>query len=269
MKKLSLLLVMIFVFGLIATVFATEVTIGDGSEMARKPVDMFWRNSLFQTLYFPDELGFASGTISGVKFYNNFTTNLPSMPTKIWLGETTQSSLSAYIPSTQLSLVFDGTVNYPSGANTIDITFTTPYNYAGGNLVLFVNRPMDTQYYSSTDNFLCQTIGSNRSLNHQSDSVTYDPAAPPASPTISGQFPKTTFVYTGQAIANDLGALSITGNTTPSAQSVSQYSISIKNNGSTTQNTYTVKLMKEGNVEIASVAGPTIAPQEILVINIP
>ena len=84
MKKLSLLLVMIFVFGLIANVFAEEVTIGDGNEEARKPVDMYWKNSLFQTLYFPDELGFVSGTISGVKFYNNFTSDLANKPVKIF-----------------------------------------------------------------------------------------------------------------------------------------------------------------------------------------
>ena len=269
MKKLSLLLVMIFAFGLIANVFATEVTIGDGSEQARKPVDMYWKNSLFQTLYFPDELGFVSGTISGVKFYNNFTTNLPAKPIKIWLGETAQTSLSAYIPSTQLTLVFDGTVDFPAGQNTININFTTPYMYTGTNLVMFVNRPMDSEYFSSSDNFLCQTVGSNRSLNHQSDSTTYDPANPPASPTISGQFPKTTFVYSGTAITNDLGALSISGNTTPSAQAASPYVITIKNNGTSPQSTYTVKLMKEGNVEIASVAGPTIAPQEVLTVTIP
>lgn len=269
MKKLSLLLVMIFVFGLIANVFADEVTIGDGNETARVPVDMFWKNSLFQTLYFPDELGFASGTISGVKFYNNFTTNLPAKPVKIWLGETTQASLSAYIPSTQLTLVYDGTVDFPTGTNTIDITFQTPYTYTGGNLVLYVNRPMDSDYFSSSDYFQCQTIGSNRALMLKSDSTTYDPANPPASPSISGQFPKTTFVYTGELIAHDLGALSISGNTTPSAQSASPYTISIKNNGSSTESTYTVKLMQEGNVELASVAGPSIAPQEILTVSIP
>lgn len=195
----KIVLFFLFLFVMLLGVFATEVTIGDGNEEARKPVDMFWKNSLFQTLYFPDELGFVSGTISGVKFYNNFTSDLANKPVKIWLGETTQTSLSAYIPSTELNLVFDGMVNFPAGQNTIDISFTTPYSYTGTNLVMFVNRPMDADYFSSSDNFLCQTIGADRSLNSQSDSTTYDPAAPPAGPTISGQFPKTTFVYTGQA----------------------------------------------------------------------
>ncbi len=63
----------------------------------------------------------------------------------------------------------------------------------GENLVLMANRPMDTVYYSSTDYFLCQTVGSTRSLNIYSDSTTYDPANPPTGTTTTGQFPKTTF----------------------------------------------------------------------------
>jgi len=269
MKRLSLLLVMIFMLGLVTSLLnATEVTIGAGDQTARVPVDMYWKNSLFECLYYPDELGFASGTISGIKFYNNFTTDLPNKPVKIWLGETTQTSLSTYIPSTQLTLVFDGTVNFPTGQNTISITFNTPYMYNGQNLVMMVNRPMDTEYFSSSDYFLAQTIGSNRALNNQSDSTTYDPAAPPATPTVSGQFPKTTFVYTGQAITNDLGCLSISGNTTPSAQSPTTYVVTIKNNGTNPQTNYTVKLYKEGDIEVASAAGVAIQPQATMPFNL-
>jgi hypothetical protein len=267
MKRLSLLLVMIFIFGMIANVLnAEEVTIGAGDQQARVPMDFYWKNSLFETLYYPAELGFVSGTISAVKFYNNFVTANPNGATKIWLGETTQADLAnGWIPSTQLTLVFDGNVTYPSGANTINIQLSTPYMYNGQNLVMLVNRPMDTVYYSSSDNFYCQTVGTNRARKIYSDSTTYDPANPPATgATVSGQFPKTTFVYTGQAIVNDLGALSISGNLTPSVGAPSPYVINIKNNGSATQSTYTVKLMKEGNVEIGSVPGTTIAPQQTL-----
>ncbi len=263
MKRLSLLLVMIFILGMVVSALnASEVTIGAGDQQARKPVDMYWKNSLFQGLYFQNELMIVSGSITGVSFYNNFVTDLPNMPTKIWLGTTTQTSLATYIPSTQLTQVFDGTVNYPMGQNTITINFTTPFQYSGGTLVMMVNRPMDTDYYDSTDNFYCQTIGTNRALSNQSDSETYDPAAPPATPTISGQFPKTTFYYTGQGIANDMACLSVTGNSTPSAGSASPYIVTVKNNGTNTQATYTVKLMKEGNVEIASQPGVSLTQNQ-------
>lgn len=172
------------------------ITIGEGSQLARLPVDMFSRNSLYETIYQSSELDTAC-VISGVTFYNNFVTNLTAKPTKIWLGMTTQADLSAgWIPSTQLIQVFDGTVDYPSGQNTIHIDFTIPFAYTGNNLVMLVNRPMDTTANNTNDRFLCQTVGSARSRNIVSTTVTFDPANPPATgSTLSGQFPRTSFSY--------------------------------------------------------------------------
>jgi hypothetical protein len=262
---------MIFILGMVASALnAEEVTIGAGDQQARVPMDFYWKNSLFECLYYPDELGFVSGTINALQFYNNFATNSPNGATKIWLGSTQQADLSAgWIPSTQLTLVYDGTVNYPGGANTINIPLTTPYMHTAGNLVMMVLRPMDGQWYSSSDNFQAQTIGTTRARKVQSDSTTYDPANPPATSTLSGQFPKTTIFYTGQAITNDLGCLSITGNLTPSVGGATPYTITIKNNGSATQTNYQVKLMKEGDVEIGSVNGTSIASMATMSYEIP
>ncbi len=172
------------------------MTIGAGDQSARMPVDMWWRNSLFETLYYPAEIGMV-GNITALSFYNDFQSNLPNLPTKVWLGTTQSADLSAgWIPSTQLTLVFDGTVTYPSGQNTVIIPLQTVYTYTGGNLVLMVNRPMDTQYYNSSDNFFCQTLGAVRTRNIYSDSTLFDPAAPPPTATLSGQFPKTSIHLT-------------------------------------------------------------------------
>ncbi len=272
MKRILVICAMICLFGLaISLLNATEVSIGAGDQQARIPVDMYWKNSLFECLYFQDELGFVSGAISEVKFYNNFVTDLPNMPTRIWLGTTNQTSLTAggWIPSGQLTQVFDGVVNYPAGANTISITFSTPFLYPGGTLVMMVNRPMDTQYYSSNDRFLAQTVGSNRALSISSDTTNFDPSAPPVAGTPSGQFPKTTFVFSGQQISNDLAALSMDGNHTPSVQVQSTYTVTIRNNGAAPQANYTVKLMREGDIEISSVAGTLIQPQANATFSLP
>lgn len=188
------------------------VTIGDGSQTARLPMDFYWKNSLFETVYQQSELNFI-GMITGVSFYNNFTTNLPAKPTKIWLGTTTQTDLSAgWIPSTDMTLVYDGTVDYPSGPNTITIPFIEPFLYLEGNLVMMVNRPMDTQYFSSTDNFYTQTVGTNRSRNVQSDGTLYDPALPPTTSTLSGQFPKTSFMVIPGGVGHLTGYVYGAGN---------------------------------------------------------
>ncbi len=245
------------------------VTIADGTETMRIPMDFYWKNSLSETIYMSDELGFVSGTITSLAFYNNFWNSPANGATKIWLGSTNVQDLSGGgIPSTQLTLVFDGNINYPSGENTITIPLQTPYMHTPGNLVMMVQRPMDTQYYSSSDYFYGLTIGTNRTLKVQSDSTPYDPAAPPAGTTPVGQVPKTTIFYTGQQIVNDLACLTITGSATPSVNSPTTYAITVKNNGTATQTDYTVKLMKEGGVLITSVPGTSIASLQTATFNL-
>ena len=268
MKRLSLLLVVMFMLGLMVPSFAETVTIGTGDQTARYPMDFFWKTSLYQTLYYPDELGFTSGTITALEFYNNFPEGLTGKPTKIWLGTTSQSDLSTgYIPANQLTLVFDGNVDYPAGENAISITLQTSYTHTPGNLVLLVQRPMDDAYFSSSSYFKCQTIGTDRARYHRADSGEVDPNSPPGG-TATGQFPMIKITYTPVTIVNDLGAISISGNTTPTAGTSYNYTIGVKNNGTATQSTYQVKLMS-GTTELASVAGPTLASLETAEVIIP
>jgi hypothetical protein len=181
------------------------VTIGDGNELGNIPVNMYWKNSLFETIYQANEINMG-GIINGVSFYNNFVTNLPQEPTKIWLGMTQLNDLSAgWIPSTSLVQVFDGNVDYPEGSNVITIPFSIPFAFGGGNLVMMVNRPMDTVYYSSADQFSCQTVGTNRTRHIYNDFTLYDPANPPLEATLTGQFPKTSLYFANPSIPATFG----------------------------------------------------------------
>lgn len=167
------------------------ITIGSGDTNARMPFDFFYKNSVYETLYYPNEIGMY-GNITALALYNQFTTTtLTATPIKIWMGSTTQADLSTgWIPSGSLTLVYDGNIALPAGENTITIPLQTPFTYSGGNLVVMYNRPMDAVYYSSSDYFKCQTVGNNRARNIYSDSTVYDPAAPTGG-TATGQFPKT------------------------------------------------------------------------------
>jgi len=89
------------------------------------------------------------GNITAVTFYNNFVTNLTDKPVKLWLGTTDLADLSAGWILNDLTLVYDGTLNFPNGENAIVVPLQTPYLYTGCNLVLYANRPMDTQYFNS------------------------------------------------------------------------------------------------------------------------
>jgi hypothetical protein len=187
-------------------------TIGDGSQTARIPMDFYWKNSLYETLYYPAEMNNLMGQITGLRFWNSFDTNLPAQPTKVWIGTTTQADLSAgWIPSTQLTQVFDGNVDYPSGENLINITFSQPYLYLNGqNLVVMVNRPMDTTYYSSGTLFLTQTGTQQRALNLYSDGTNFDPANPPNA-SASAMFPKTGIIYIPGGVGHIEGTVTGSG----------------------------------------------------------
>ena len=191
----------------------SDITIGDGSGTARVPADFYWRSSLFETIYTADEMGNFIGAIEGVKFYNQFTSNITATPLKIWLGTTAQTSLDdGWIPSTGLTQVFNGVMDFPAGQNVITIDFPQPYMHlAAGNLVMLVSRPLDTDYYSSSDYFKTQTIGTNRSREMHSDTVEYDPAAPTGG-TVNGIFPKTTFMVVSSGIGQITGTVHGPGN---------------------------------------------------------
>lgn len=173
-----------------------SVTIGDGSQNLRVPIDFFYKCSLHEALYSPDEIG-AFGNINTLMLYNQFPAAAEETPIKIWMGITDLEDLSGgWIPADQLSLVFDGTITFPAGENAVSITLQTPFAYTGGNLVMMFNRPLQPSYLGSAYYFKAQTIGTNRARLARSDSIDYDPANPSATGTLSGQIPMITMLLT-------------------------------------------------------------------------
>ncbi|HNQ44433.1 MAG TPA: choice-of-anchor J domain-containing protein, partial [Candidatus Cloacimonadota bacterium] len=82
------------------------VTIGEGGLWEGIPWEFFYKNSIFENIYLQSELNLY-GVVTSISFYNNFVTDLPNKPVKVWLGTTTQTDLSAgWIPSTDLTLVY-------------------------------------------------------------------------------------------------------------------------------------------------------------------
>jgi hypothetical protein len=193
---------------------ASIVTIGEGNSSDGIPWEFYYKNSLYQTLYYEDEIGMM-GNITAITFYYNFISNITNTPVKLWLGTTDLENLSTGWILDNLTLVYDGTLNFPSGENAIIVPLQTPYTYTGGNLVLYANRPIDTAYYTSSDDFKTQTVGNNRARKLTSDSVVYDPMNPSATGSLSGQFPKTSFAF----LLSGMGSLSgtVTSNGSPVA----------------------------------------------------
>ncbi len=188
------------------------VTIGnDVSSLNTIPIAMNWKNNISETIYLASEIN-AIGQLTGLSWYNNFvTTTLLNKPTNIWVGTTTQTNLtSGWIPSTALTSVFNGIVNYPSGQNIITVQFTTPFIYTGGNLVIMVSRPLDSNSYNVADNFFVSVGGAGRSREYHNNIINADPSAPPTGNIIT-QFPNVSLYFisgggyiTGTVTSNSL-----------------------------------------------------------------
>ncbi len=175
------------------------VTVGDGvtTDGTRIPLDFFWQNSLSQVIYYPEELGFI-GQIESIAYFNNFVDDFSAgKPVKIWIGETDVTDLSGgYIPASELTLVYDGELSIPAGENLVVVPFNEPFFYEGGNLVVMANRPMDTEYFSSSDRWIQTQIpeGEVKALNNNSDGTEFDPFSPPEA-TVVSSFANTVFFY--------------------------------------------------------------------------
>jgi len=162
------------------------------------PLNFWYKSSLTEVLYYPEELHLLSGDISALILTNNFvSTTALNKPVQIYMAETEAEDLSEGWLEDEFVEVFNGNVDFPAGVNQIVIPLTTPFEYNGGTLAVRYLRPMDTQYYLSTDRFFYTNTPDypNRSRYIQSDTVEYDPEEnPEAAGTLVAWLPNTTFV---------------------------------------------------------------------------
>ena len=193
------------------------VTIGTGNSYPnfRMPFDFYFRNSLSQTLYYPEEIGLGGGVITAISYTSNFVSNLSQKQIRIWIGETEQENLSGgWIDPSSLQLVFDGSLDFPSGENTILIPLQELYVYAGGNLVVYTQRVWEQDYYNTNDRFYgTESAGSNRTRRVAADGTAgIDPMNPTTGST-SNWHPNTSLFFSTAG----LGALEgvVTDGTNP------------------------------------------------------
>lgn len=171
----------------------TLVTIGNaGNHGVGSPYDFFWENSLTQTLYYPEEIGFPGGSIIAVAYTNSFSAEANDKPIKIWLGETTATDLTGgWVDPASLQLVFDGTVDFPDGQNQILINLDVPYNYTGNNLVVYSSKSDESW---SNNKFFLNSFDTlrQRTIKAVQDFEPFDPANPPVLHTLWNLYPDIT-----------------------------------------------------------------------------
>ena len=132
------------------------------------------------------------GTITAIKFYTK-SNNVPytsASQADFYLTEVDNTSLSAYVTKSNSTIVYQGTISIVSanGGGEVTITFSTPYTYGGGNLLIGSENTTDTNYKNIY--FLGQTVSGASIAGSNSSS------AASATATQQNFIPKTTFTYT-------------------------------------------------------------------------
>lgn len=138
---------------------AHTLTVADGTTTnSNVPIHGLWADAYLrcQTIYPASEISAAAGdymmtggSISSLTYY------LSSVAAEAWTGtwevkimETSATTLSAFADMTGATSVYTGTLNGTSSPMTI--TFSTPYTYAGGNLIVEVSQTTSGNYKSAS-----------------------------------------------------------------------------------------------------------------------
>lgn len=165
---------------------------GDGDIAGNQPIDFYWPNSLYECIYTSEELGGIHGQITSLALYNSFSGDgINDVPLKVYLGNTYENHLfDGWIPSDQLSLVYDGELDFPEGSAEILFNLDTPFTLnQGQNLVMMVQR-QGGEGQQTGKLFLCQESDGMNGRLATTNTTPLDSANPPATAAFTGKTPK-------------------------------------------------------------------------------
>ena len=187
-KKLILFLMVLF-FGSTSFLRADELTIHDGTGTnSYVPVYGFYADAYLKCeMVFPAEelADMENGTISGITFYATTPAEAAWTGTfQVFVAEVENATISDFAgPGT---VVYEGTLDGTQSSMTI--TFSAPYTYNGGNLLVGV-------YCTETGNYKSVTWGGEAVTGASVQGYSYSSLSA-VSATQRNFLPKTTFTYT-------------------------------------------------------------------------
>lgn len=134
----------------------TPINIGgqvtSGTSYNGLPLGFYYEHYVSQSVYQANEIGLVSGSIKGLQYYTTSKSDMEQGNIQIYVGETTREDFSdgKWTDVKGLTKVFEGVMPIYAGNNAVDIPFTNPYAYKGGNLVVCTVR--------NRDNFVMGTL---------------------------------------------------------------------------------------------------------------
>lgn len=274
MKKILLFTLLLIFVSLGSNLFAqVTITLGDGTATntttgSPTPYGTWYKNFRQQYLVLATELndiGGGPGDINSIAFNVENVNECSPMPNfRIRIKETTLTALTTTFEAGPYEQVFVENDFLPTTGWNVH-TFSTPFNWDGSsNLIIDIVTDLIPGQYTQNASVFYTPTSFNSCLRYQSDS---SPAIDATTGTTSANRANIQFNMEALDIT-DIACLSVTGPTTPNVNTTVTYAVSVKNYSQDPLSTYTVKLMEAGEVEIGSVAGTTIQPQEILSFDI-
>ncbi|CEJ71436.1 hypothetical protein BN1195_03784 [Chryseobacterium oranimense G311] len=201
MKKILLLSLLSII-----SVLKAQISLNIGSPaVGTAPVSSFFSYSYVQQIYPKQELNAsAAGNITGLTFYVDPSATInDSSDWTVYMGHTSKTAFASgtdWIPASQLTQVFAGTVTKTN--NKVEITLATPFAYNNtDNLVIAAKENSQSIDINNFDEaFHVYPHVPNSTLYYKGDRAVIDPASPPggiradykSSVTISGLTPKPT-----------------------------------------------------------------------------
>lgn len=179
--------------------FNAQISLGTGStNVGVAPISTYFGYSYVQQIFTKQEINAnAAGNITGLKFYLDPAKSISnSSQWVVYLGQTTKTSFSSdtdWIPSSQLTQVFSGTVTNANGV--IEITLPTPFAYNNvSNLVIAAEE--NSAGYDNNDYEEAMYVypsAPNSNIYYRDDYDDPDPANPPTNGNLAAYKSVVTF----------------------------------------------------------------------------
>lgn len=164
----------------------TTYTVGTAATTTTSvPIVSNYGYTYSQQIFTAAQLGIPAGTaLTSISFQTTSTSISNWAVSKDWvvyLGNSTKTTFATttdWVPASALTQVFNGVVTQPVANTWWTITFSTPFVYSGGNLIVAVDE--NTPGYGGLASWRGFTSGANTSMWYRSDATNPNPAAPVA-----------------------------------------------------------------------------------------
>lgn len=116
------------------------------------PFDFFNQHSAALNLYSAEEIGRSGGFIRQIAFLYNTKSQYDAVenaPAKVYMANTERTDTKdGWIPQTEMTLVYDGTINIPKGeTGELTLKLQKAFEYTGKNLAVLTTIDASSYYY--------------------------------------------------------------------------------------------------------------------------